>query len=36
MEYSNYKMQHQEPSWDTKYNGLIDALNTKLGGKSGW
>lgn len=32
MNYDQYKMAHQEPNWDAKHNGLIDALNSELGG----
>ena len=32
MNYDQYKMEHQESNWDAKYNGLIDALNSELGG----
>ena len=32
MDYTQHKMAHGETSWDAKYNGLIDALNSDLGG----
>ena len=32
MDFSGNKMQHGEPQWDAKYNSLIDALDTNLGG----
>ena len=34
MDFSGNKMQHGEPQWDAKYNGLIDALNSGLGGQT--
>ena len=34
MDFSNNKMEHAEANWDAKYNGLIDALNSELGGRS--
>lgn len=32
MDYTQHKMAHGETNWDAKYNGLIDALNSDLGG----
>lgn len=32
MDYTQHKMAHGEQQWDVKYNGLIDALNSDLGG----
>ena len=32
MDYTQHKMAHGETNWDAKYNGLIDALNSELGG----
>ena len=33
MDYANYKMAHQEPNWDKKFNAFLDALNSDWGGK---
>lgn len=32
MDYANYKMAHQEPNWDKKFNAFLDALNSDWGG----
>ena len=31
-DYSKFSLAHGELPWDNKYNGLIDALNSDLGG----